>query len=90
MGELKPIIGTYPIKIPAKTIEISLHNIIMEFTRKSDERTRVREVLPSMDVVLKFNPEAIASNEGISLQPKEWKILSLVNGNRTVREIANL
>lgn len=76
-------------QLPDKTIQNNLHNLIMEFTRKNDEQEKIDQIIPSMDIVLKFNPEAISSTESISLQPKEWKILSMVNGIRTAEEIAN-
>lgn len=77
-------------QLPDKTIQNNLHNLIMEFTRKNDEQEKIDQIISSMDIVLKFNPEAISSTESISLQPKEWKILSMVNGIRTAEEIANL
>lgn len=72
-----------------RTIQTSLQNIIMEAARRIDEWERVRDVIPTMDIVIEFNPHPQQGSENISLEASEWRVLSLVNGARTVKEIAS-
>lgn len=74
----------------AVQLEVDLQNLIMEGVRRLDERGRVAELLPELDVVVEalVNPERIKSS--LSLTPEEWRILFLVDGRRTARDICRL
>ena len=74
----------------AVQLEVDLQNLIMEGVRRLDERGRVAELLPELDVVVEalVNPERVKSS--LSLTPEEWRILFLVDGRRTAREICRL
>lgn len=88
--------GTFTVydKVPppstAVRLEVDLQNLIMEGVRRLDERGRVAELLPELDVVVEalVNPERVKSS--LSLTPEEWRILFLVDGRRTAREICRL
>ncbi|NTU70828.1 MAG: DUF4388 domain-containing protein, partial [Coriobacteriia bacterium] len=70
-------------------LSVSIENIIMEGSRRLEEWTRIRKKIPSMDVVFKM---ATAPGEGtfeISLKPIEWNLLLLVDGTRTVADLAH-
>ncbi len=69
------------------TIKTSLQNIVMESARRIDEWERVHDLIPSKDVVIEFNPAPQLGSENISLISREWRILSLVNGTRTIGDI---
>lgn len=69
-------------------LNISIQNIIMEGTRRIDEMDRIREVVPSLDIVLNLNPNADEETTNINLNPNEWKVLSLIDGQKTGSDIA--
>ena len=69
-------------------LAVSIENVVMEGSRRLEEWTRIRKKIPSMDVVFKM---ATAPGEGtfeISLKPTEWNLLLLVDGTRSVAELA--
>ena len=69
-------------------LSVSIENVIMEGSRRLEEWTRIKKKIPSMDVVFKM---ATAPGEGtfeISLKPIEWNLLLLVDGTRSVAELA--
>jgi len=69
-------------------LSISIENVIMEGSRRLEEWTRIKKKVPSMGIVFKM---ATAPGEGtfeISLKPIEWNLLLLVDGTRSVAELA--
>ncbi|MCK4322675.1 DUF4388 domain-containing protein [candidate division WOR-3 bacterium] len=69
------------------TIDLPVQNVILEAARQVDEWEKMKDVLPSINVVVDFIEEPDAGN--IELQPMEWKTLSFIDGNKTVKEIAD-
>ena len=70
-------------------LSVSIENVIMEGSRRLEEWTRIKKKIPSVDVVFKM---ATAPGEGtfeISLKPMEWNLLLLVDGTRSVAELAH-
>ena len=69
-------------------LSVSIENVIMEGSRRLEEWTRIKKKIPSVDVVFKM---ATAPGEGtfeISLKPMEWNLLLLVDGTRSIAELA--
>lgn len=69
-------------------LSISIENVIMEGSRRLEEWARIKKKIPSMEIVFKM---ATAPGEGtfeISLKPIEWNLLLLVDGTRSVAELA--
>src|SRR5512133_2705119 len=69
-------------------LSVSIENVVMEGSRRLEEWTRIRKKIPSMDVVFKM---ATAPGEGtfeISLKPMEWSLLLLIDGTRSVADLA--
>jgi hypothetical protein len=69
-------------------LTVSIENVIMEGSRRLDEWNRIKKKIPSTDIVFKM---ATAPGEGtfeISLKPIEWNLLLLVDGTRSVAELA--
>ena len=69
-------------------LTVSIENIVMEGSRRLEEWGRIRKKIPSVDVVFKM---ATAPGEGtfeISLKPMEWQLLLMVDGTRSVAELA--
>jgi len=70
-------------------LSVSIENVIMEGSRRLEEWTRIKKKIPSVDVVFKM---ATAPSEGtfeISLKPTEWNLLLLIDGTRSVAELAH-
>jgi hypothetical protein len=69
-------------------LSVSIENVVMEGSRRLEEWNRIRKKIPSMGVVFKM---ATAPGEGtfeISLKPTEWQLLLLIDGTRSVAELA--
>ncbi|MEA2453591.1 MAG: hypothetical protein QOG04_2301 [Actinomycetota bacterium] len=69
-------------------IGVSVENLIMEASRRLDEYEVIKRKIPSGLSVLGM---AAAPPEGaveINITPQEWRILVLVDGSRTVQDIA--
>jgi hypothetical protein len=74
----------------AVTLDMDLQNLMMEGVRRIDERDRLSEVFPDLDMVVEAvsNPERV--KHSVTLTPEEWKIYFLVDGRRTLAEISRL
>lgn len=72
------------------TIDMSLQNLIMEGVRRIDERGRLSEQFPNLEMLVEAltNPEWVKSN--MSLTPEEWSVFFLVDGRRSLQEICEL
>lgn len=81
-------------KIPppetAVTLEMDIQNLIMEGVRRIDERGRLAEVFPDLNMVAEAvaNPERI--KQSVTLTREEWQVLFLVDGRRSLAEICRL
>jgi hypothetical protein len=69
----------------AVTISIDLSNLIMEGARRIVEWEECLRLLPDSSIV--FRAVADPAAEKITLSLDEWKILFLINGQRTLEEI---
>ncbi len=70
-------------------LSVSIENIVMEGSRRLEEWNRIKKKIPSMEIVFKM---ATAPGEGtfeISLKPVEWNLLLLVDGTRSVSDLAS-
>jgi hypothetical protein len=70
----------------AVTISIDLPNLIMEGARRIEEWEQCLALLPDKSVV--FRVVASPRDEKITLTAEEWKLLFLINGQRTLGELA--
>jgi hypothetical protein len=68
------------------TINLPVHNVILEAARQIDEWKKMEDVIPSVEIVVDFEEEPDVSD--IELRPLEWKALSIINGEKTLKEIA--
>ncbi len=69
-------------------LAVSIENIAMESGRRLEEWERIKRKVPSMDIVFKMST---APGEGpfeISLKPIEWNLLLLIDGTRSVAQVA--
>ena len=69
----------------AVTISVDLPNLIMEGARRIQEWEQCLQLLPDSTVIFRVvtRPEA----EQITLSSEEWKVLFLINGQRSLEEL---
>jgi hypothetical protein len=82
-GRFQFFAGT--LEHPQRTIHDSVQNLILEGLRRLDELTDMTRLLPHDDQLLYLAPDP--PHDDIRLTAKEWRILSLVNGKRSIRQI---
>ena len=70
-------------------IPLSIENIIMEGTRRIDEWTRIRDKIPSLDVIVRFSDQPYERAKSVNLTQDEWRIFARINGAATIRQIAS-
>jgi hypothetical protein len=85
---------TFWEKVPppatAVTLEMDLQNLLMEGSRRIDERGRLAEVFPDLNMAVESvtNPERV--KHSVTMTPEEWKVYFLVDGRRSLSEICRL
>jgi hypothetical protein len=73
---------------PEVPIFVTVENLIMEASRRLDELEVIQRKIPSTETVLAMAANPPQGAVEINISPEEWRILVLVNGQRTVTEIA--
>ena len=71
----------------AVTISIDLKNLIMEGARRIEEWEKAVQLLPDENAV--FRVVSTPKDDKITLSADEWKVLFLVNGQRTLAELVS-
>ncbi|UCG61810.1 MAG: DUF4388 domain-containing protein [Candidatus Zixiibacteriota bacterium] len=69
------------------TVRLSVENVILEGLRRIDEMNLVKENLPDMAEVYTISAAQGGRTRDVSLQAKEWNIMALVDGHRSIGEI---
>lgn len=67
---------------------ISVDHLIMEGVRRIDEWGRIKDRIPSTDMVVRFLDQPGERAKGVKLAPEEWRIFARINGKDTLAEIA--
>ncbi len=67
--------------------DINPMEIILEATRRIDEWSILQKHIPNNQVVFKLCDQLEGKSEEIKLNANEWRILSLVDGNRTLEQV---
>jgi hypothetical protein len=70
-------------------IRVSTESLLMEGARRIDEWSRMADKVPNALVVPCLAPLENGAEPAIDLRPGEWEVLTLVDGERSVREIAS-
>lgn len=68
-------------------VNLSTMNVIMEGTRRIDEWLEIQKVLPPNDVLLRIRLTPKGKTDEIILSLEEFKILSIINGERTLPDL---
>jgi hypothetical protein len=69
------------------TVPIDLANIIIESSRRVQESERLQDELPDLNLALKFTDHPDAKLRNISLSEREWKVISYVKPENSIRRI---
>jgi hypothetical protein len=69
-------------------IRVNTESLLMEGARRIDEWSRMADRLPDALVVPLLAPLGDGPESAIDLRPNEWEVLTLIDGERSVREIA--
>lgn len=69
------------------TVNISVENVILEGLRRLDEMNMVQETLPDLNDVYIISAAQGGRTRDVSLEAKEWNVMALVDGHRTLEEI---
>lgn len=79
-----------PPPAAAVTLEMNLQNLIMEGVRRLDERERLADVFPDLNMVVEAlaNPERV--KQSVTLTKEEWQVFFLIDGRRSLNEICRL
>ncbi len=72
-----------------RTIDIDLHNLLLDGLRQIDEQKVIEERLPPTNTVLHVQRDSTAV-EDVRLTQGEWRLLSLINGRRSLQEIIEM
>lgn len=67
---------------------ISVDHLIMEGSRRIDEMGRIKDRIPSTDLVVRFLDQPGVRIKGIKLSTEEWRVIARINGRDTLAEIA--
>ncbi len=74
----------------AVTLEMDLQNLIMEGVRRIDERGRLAEFFPDLNMIV----ESVANTERVkatvTLTKEEWQVYFLIDGRRSLAEVCRL
>lgn len=74
----------------AVTLQMDIQTLLMEGVRRMDERGRLAEVFPDLDAVVEVLGNRDHLRENVTLTPEEWRIVFLIDGHRSLREICQL
>ena len=71
-------------------VELATMSVLMEGTRRIDEWIEIQKVLPPDDVLLAISRSPKATKDEFTLSVDEFRLLSLINGERTLPDLINL
>lgn len=69
------------------TLKISTNNLIYEGVNKINNLTRIRRDMPDAHAVFTLNEDSSGIFRGIDLNPQDARILSLVDGTRSINQV---
>jgi hypothetical protein len=75
-------------ELPVVPTPISVDHLIMEGVRRIDEWGRIKDRIPSTDMVARFVEQPGERAKGIKLAPEEWRVFARINGRDSLAEIA--
>lgn len=70
------------------TVDLPIQQVILEAARRIDELKRIQKLIPSFEMIIEIIEVPQPGVERIQLNPREWKVLSFVDGSLTIKQIA--
>jgi tetratricopeptide (TPR) repeat protein len=67
-------------------VPLNTENLILEGARRIDEWSNISDKVPSRHSVFRLSSEN-HEDQRLNLKPREWEILSLIDGTRSVKEV---
>jgi hypothetical protein len=69
-------------------VRVSTESLLMEGARRIDEWSRMADKIPDARVIPLLAPLDDGPESFIDLLPREWEVLSIIDGERNLHEIA--
>lgn len=69
-------------------VPIDLKNVIIEGIRRHQQRLRLEEEIPNLDLALRFPDDPGEKFKDVQLGTKEWRVVGFINPKNTIRQIA--
>ena len=69
------------------TLNMSMGNLIYEGVKRIENWTRIRREMPDMEGVLQLSSDPLSLFQEVELSPQDKKILSLVDGSKTIKSL---
>ncbi len=73
---------------PIMPTPVPVEHLIMEGVRRIDEWGRIKDRIPSTDMIPKFVEQPGEKAKGVKLAPDEWRVFARINGKDTLATIA--
>ncbi|HUU56813.1 MAG TPA: DUF4388 domain-containing protein [bacterium] len=70
------------------SVGFDIQGIIMDAAAAVDEWNRIKGMVPDLDVILEVVPAPVKGNGAVEFDDTEWHVLSLLNGYRSVVDVA--
>jgi tetratricopeptide (TPR) repeat protein len=67
-------------------VPLNTENLILEGARRIDEWSNISGKVPSQHSIFRLSGES-QQEQRLNLKPREWEILSLIDGTRSVKEV---
>ena len=74
----------------AAAVRVSTESLLMEGARRIDEWSRMADRVPDAFVIPRLAPLGEEPHASIDLRPGEWEVLTMIDGERNLREIASI
>jgi hypothetical protein len=73
---------------PVMPVPVPVEHLIMEGVRRIDEWGRIKDRIPSTDMIVRFVDQPGEKAKGVKLAPEEWRVFARINGKDTLATIA--
>jgi len=70
-----------------KSIKTPLQHLVLDAARQIDEWQDIQKLIPNLELVPAIEENPAAGTEDIKLQPNEWRILAIIDGNKNIRDL---
>jgi hypothetical protein len=73
---------------PGARVDVTTESLLMEGARRIDEWSRIADKVPNLTVVPSLAPVSQDHETQLDLLPGEWEVLTMIDGQRDLREIS--